>query len=54
MRCARPTCSTPAIFLLLYAVTSTFLYFSQASIVSQSFASRGAQTTFFATHRPDA
>jgi AAA family ATP:ADP antiporter len=38
-----------AIFLLLYAVTSTFLYFSQASIVSQSFASRGAQTTFFAT-----
>src|SRR5262249_57953877 len=38
-----------AIFLLLYAVTSTFLYFSQASIVSESFTSRGAQTTFFAT-----
>jgi ATP:ADP antiporter, AAA family len=38
-----------AIFLLLYAVTSTFLYFSQASVVSSSFASRGAQTTFFAT-----
>jgi ATP:ADP antiporter, AAA family len=38
-----------AIFLLLYAVTSTFLYFSQATVVSSSFASRGAQTTFFAT-----
>jgi AAA family ATP:ADP antiporter len=38
-----------AIFLLLYAITSTFLYFSQASVVSTSFASRGAQTTFFAT-----
>jgi AAA family ATP:ADP antiporter len=38
-----------AIFLLLYAVTSTFLYFSQASVVSSSFASRGEQTTFFAT-----
>jgi AAA family ATP:ADP antiporter len=37
------------IFLLLYAVTSTFLYFSQASVVSESFTSRGAQTTFFAT-----
>jgi AAA family ATP:ADP antiporter len=38
-----------AIFLLLYAVTSTLLYFDQASIVSSSFANRGAQTTFFAT-----
>jgi len=38
-----------AIFLLLYAITSTFLYFSQASVVSTSFASRGAQTAFFAT-----
>src|SRR5436189_1960091 len=28
-----------AIFLLLYAVTSTFLYFSQASVVSESFTS---------------
>ena len=37
------------IFLLLYAVTSTFLYFSQASVVSESFTSRGAQTQFFAT-----
>ena len=37
------------IFLLLYAITSTFLYFSQASVVSTSFASRGAQTAFFAS-----
>jgi AAA family ATP:ADP antiporter len=38
-----------AIFLLLYAVTSTFLYFTQAGIVAESFTSRGAQTAFFAT-----
>jgi ATP:ADP antiporter, AAA family len=38
-----------AIFLLLYAVTSTFLYFNQASVVSTSFTNRGAQTAFFAT-----
>jgi AAA family ATP:ADP antiporter len=38
-----------AIFLLLYAMTSTFLYFSQASVVSESFTNRGAQTAFFAT-----
>lgn len=37
------------IFLLLYAVTSTLLYFNQASVVSHSFTSRGAQTAFFAT-----
>jgi AAA family ATP:ADP antiporter len=37
------------IFLLLYAVTSTLLYFDQASIVSRSFTDRGAQTAFFAT-----
>jgi AAA family ATP:ADP antiporter len=36
-------------FLLLYAVTSTFVYFQQAAIVSHSFASRGAQTSFFAS-----
>ena len=36
-------------FLLLYAITSTFLYFQQAAIVSHSFADRGAQTQFFAT-----
>jgi AAA family ATP:ADP antiporter len=38
-----------AIFLLLYAVTSTFLYFSQATVVSGTFTDRGAQTAFFAT-----
>ncbi len=36
-------------FLLLYAITSTFVYFQQAEIVSHSFADRGAQTAFFAT-----
>jgi AAA family ATP:ADP antiporter len=37
------------VFLLLFAITSTFLYFEQAAIVSRSFADRGAQTAFFAT-----
>jgi len=37
-----------SLFLLLYAVTSTFLYFQQAAVVSHSFASRAAQTAFFA------
>jgi AAA family ATP:ADP antiporter len=45
----KPYLLNTAIFLLLYAITSTFLYFSQASIVSTSFTSRGEQTTFFAT-----
>ena len=36
-------------FLLLYAVTSTFVYFQQAAIVSHSFTDRGAQTAFFAS-----
>ena len=36
-------------FLLLYAVTSTFVYFQQAAIVSHSFADKGAQTAFFAS-----
>lgn len=38
-----------SLFLLLFAVTSTFLYFEQAGIVSHSFTDRGAQITFFAT-----
>src|SRR5580698_339400 len=38
-----------SLFLVLYAVTSTFLYFQQAAVVSHSFASRAAQTQFFAT-----
>ncbi|HTZ78093.1 MAG TPA: MFS transporter [Stellaceae bacterium] len=36
-------------FLLLFAITSTFLYFQQAAIVSHSFHDRGAQTAFFAS-----
>jgi AAA family ATP:ADP antiporter len=33
---------------LLFATTSTFLYFQQAEIARQSFAERGARTAFFA------
>ncbi len=36
-------------FLLLYSVTSTFLYIEQAGIVSHGFQDRGAQIAFFAT-----
>jgi len=36
-------------FLLLFAITSTFLYFQQAGIASRSFPDRGAQTAFFAS-----
>lgn len=36
------------IFLLLFSITSTFLYFQQAAIVSGSFRDRAAQTEFFA------
>ena len=36
------------IFMLLFAVTSTFIYFQQAEVVSRSFSDRGAQTAFFA------
>lgn len=35
-------------FMLLYTITSTFLYFTQAEIVTQAFADRGAKTAFFA------
>ncbi len=38
-----------SLFVLLFAITSTFLYFQQAGIVSRSFSGRGAQTAFFAT-----
>ncbi|MGA9299991.1 MAG: MFS transporter, partial [Bradyrhizobium sp.] len=38
-----------SLFLLLYAVTSTFLYFQQAAVVSHAFTSRAAQTQFFAS-----
>ena len=38
-----------SLFLLLYALTSTFLYFEQVAVVSRAFHSRGEQTAFFAT-----
>ncbi|BBP60068.1 MFS transporter [Pseudomonas sp. Cab53] len=37
-----------ALFILLYSVTSTFLYFQQASIAESSFPDRAARTAFFA------
>jgi ATP:ADP antiporter, AAA family len=37
------------VFILLFGITATFLYFQQAAIVAQNFADRGAQTAFFAT-----
>jgi AAA family ATP:ADP antiporter len=41
--------SNLSVFLLLFAITSTFLYFQQAAIVGRSFSDRAAQTAFFAT-----
>lgn len=38
-----------AFFILLYAITSTFLYFQQATIAEASFPDRAARTAFFAT-----
>jgi ATP:ADP antiporter, AAA family len=37
-----------SVYILLFAITSTFLYFHQAEIVRQSFSDRGARTAFFA------
>ena len=37
------------VFMLLFSITSTFIYFQQADIVSRSFSDRGAQTAFFAS-----
>jgi AAA family ATP:ADP antiporter len=37
-----------SLYILLYATTSTFLYFQQAEIARQSFIDRGARTVFFA------
>jgi AAA family ATP:ADP antiporter len=36
------------IYMLLFTITSTFLYFEQAAIVNRSFADRAARTAFFA------
>jgi len=38
-----------SVFLLLFAITSTFLYVQQAVIAHDNFADRGAQTQFFGT-----
>ena len=38
-----------SLFVLLFTVTSTILYFQQAGIVSHGIHGRGAQTAFFAT-----
>lgn len=38
-----------SLFLLLFSVTSTFLYFEQLGIAKRSFPDRGAQTAFFAS-----
>lgn len=46
---ASPYLLNVSLFLLLYAVTSTFLYFQQAAVVSSAFSSRAAQTQFFAS-----
>lgn len=37
-----------SVYILLYAITSTFLYFEQADIARHSFTDRGARTAFFA------
>jgi AAA family ATP:ADP antiporter len=37
-----------SLFMLLYSITSTVLYFQQAGIVSHSIPARGAQIAFFA------
>lgn len=38
-----------SLFLLLFSITSTFLYFEQAGIAKRSFPDRGTQTAFFAS-----
>jgi AAA family ATP:ADP antiporter len=37
-----------SVYILLFAITSTFLYFQQAEIARHSFADRGSRTAFFA------
>jgi AAA family ATP:ADP antiporter len=37
-----------SLFMLVYSITSTFLYFQQAEIAKTHFADRGARTAFFA------
>lgn len=44
-----PYLANVSLFVLLFTVTSTILYFAQAAIVRDSFANRADQTAFFAT-----
>ncbi len=37
-----------SVYMLLYAITSTFLYFEQAAVVARAFTDRAARTVFFA------
>lgn len=46
---ASPYLLNIALFLLIFSVTSTFLYFEQAGIAKRSFPDRAAQTAFFAS-----
>ncbi|MBP1179223.1 NTP/NDP exchange transporter [Methylobacterium sp. PvR107] len=46
---ASPYLLNISLFLLLFSVTSTFLYFEQAGIAKRSFPDRAAQTAFFAS-----
>jgi len=45
---ASPYLIQVSVYILLFAVTSTFLYFQQADIARSRFADRGARTAFFA------
>jgi AAA family ATP:ADP antiporter len=45
---ASPYLIQVSVYIVLFTVTSTFLYFQQAEIARQSFADRGARTAFFA------
>src|SRR4029078_3828741 len=38
-----------SLFLLLYSVTSTFLYCQQVAVTARAFPDRAAQTAFFAS-----
>jgi AAA family ATP:ADP antiporter len=38
-----------SVYILLFAITSTFLYFQQAEIARNAFVDRGARTAFFAS-----
>jgi ATP:ADP antiporter, AAA family len=43
-----PYLANVGVYILLFTITSTFLYFQQAEIARETFANRGARTAFFA------